>query len=90
MARYFVQASHSPDECLQGLDDIVAMGPQAIEQYDFGCAVGDHSNHVCFCTAEAASEAAVREMLPRGIRAKAQVTEVGKFTTDQIKSFHAA
>ncbi|HWC30937.1 MAG TPA: hypothetical protein VG845_12735 [Dehalococcoidia bacterium] len=90
MARYLVQANHSPDECLQGLDDILAQGAQALAGYDFGCAVGDHSNHVCFCSAEADSEAAVREMLPRGIRARAQITEVGKFTAEQVQSFHAA
>jgi hypothetical protein len=88
MARYFVQATHTPEECLQGLDDIIAVGPREIEKYDFGCAVGDHSNHVCYCFAEAADEAAVRAMLPRGIRAQAQVTEVGKFTVDQVTSFH--
>jgi hypothetical protein len=88
MARYLVQATHRPEECLQGLDDIIAQGSGEIERYDFGCAVGDHSNHVCFCSAEASSEAAVREMLPRGIRANAQVTEVGKFTVEQVRSFH--
>jgi hypothetical protein len=89
MARYLIQATHTPDQCLQGLDDIVAMGPNEIGRFDFGCAVGDHSNHVCFCSAEAPNEAAVREMLPRGIRAIATVTEVGKFTAEQVKSFHA-
>jgi hypothetical protein len=89
MARYLVQATHTPEECLQGLDDIVALGPQEIQRYDFGCAVGDHSNHVCFCSVEAASEAAAREMLPRGIRGKAQITEVGKYTADQVRAFHA-
>lgn len=90
MARYIIQATHTPEQCLKGLDDIVAQGPGEIERYDFGCAVGDHSNHVCFCTAEADSEAAVRSMLPRGIRDIAKVTEVGKFTAEQVKSFHAA
>jgi hypothetical protein len=90
MARYLIQATHTPDECLQGLDDIIAGGPGEIERYDFGCAVGDHSNHVCFCSTEADSEAAAREKLPRGIRSRAQITEVGKFTAEQVKSFHAA
>ncbi len=90
MARYLVQATHTPDQCLQGLDDIVAQGPNEIGRYDFGCAVGDHSNHVCFCSVEAGSEAAVRDMLPRGIRAIARVTEVGKFTAEQVKSFHGS
>jgi hypothetical protein len=90
MARYLVQATHTPEQCLAGLDDIIAMGPGQIDRYDFGCAVGDHSNHVCFCTAEAPDEAALREMLPRGIRSIALVTEIGKFTAEQVKSFHAA
>jgi hypothetical protein len=90
MARYLIQATHTAEQCLQGLDDIVAMGTGEIERYDFGCAVGDHSNHVCYCFAEAPSEAAAREMLPRGIRQVATVTEVGKFTAEQIKAYHAA
>ncbi len=89
MARYFIQASHSPAECLQGLDEILAQGPDVLSAYDFACAVGDHSNHTCQTTIEAANEAAARRTIPSLIRDRARIVEVGKFTPEQIRSFHA-
>ncbi len=88
MARYLIQTAHTPEECLQGLDDVLAQGSDVLARYDFGCAVGDHSNHVCYTSVEASSEAQARAQLPRSIADKANVTEVGKFTPTQIKSFH--
>jgi hypothetical protein len=88
MARYNVQATHTPEECLKTLDDIVASGQGAIDRYDFACAAGDHSNHVAYTTVEAASDAAAREQLPASMRAAAMVTEVGRLTAEQVRSFH--
>ncbi len=88
MARYLMQTIHTPAECLGGLDAILAKGPDTLSRYDFGCAVGDHSNHVCFCSLDAPSEAAARAQLPQTIAAKATVVEVGKFTAEQVRSFH--
>jgi hypothetical protein len=90
MARFFIQATHTPQECLQGLDEIVAQGPQALAGYDFGCAVGDHSNHVCQTTIEALDESAARMTIPSLIRDRAKIVEVGKFTPEQVRSFHAS
>jgi hypothetical protein len=58
--------------------------------YDFGCAVGNHSNHVCFCALDAPSEAEARAQLPQTIASKATIVEVGKFTPDQVRSFHSS
>ncbi len=60
-----------------------------LAQYDFGCAVGDHSNHTCYIRLEADGEAAARSMIAGPVATYAQV-EVGKFTEQQIRSFHAA
>jgi hypothetical protein len=90
MARYFIQASHTPEECLMGLDEILAQGPNMLASYDFGCAVGDHSNHVCQTTLEAPDEAAARQSIPSRIRDRARVTEIGKFTAEQVRSFHGS
>jgi hypothetical protein len=89
MPRYFIQASHTPAECLKGLDEILAQGPEALSRYDFGCAVGDHSNHVCQTTVEAADEVSARQSIPVLIRERASIVEIGKFTADQVRSFHA-
>jgi len=89
MSSYFMQASHTPEECLRGLDEILAQGPDVLSRYDFGCAVGDHSNHVCQTTIEAPDEAAARRSIPSLIRDRAGIVEIGKFTPDQVRSFHA-
>jgi hypothetical protein len=79
---------HTADGCLQTLDDVLALGSDALAHYDFACAVGDHSNHMCFTTVEAIDSVAARATLPQTVRANAQVIEVGKFTPEQIRSFH--
>ena len=88
MSQYFVQAAHTPEECLDGLDEILAQGPDVLARYSFGCAVGDHSNHTAFYTIEAASQAAARAALPERQRAGATVLEVGKFTPEQVRAAH--
>jgi hypothetical protein len=79
---------HTADGCLQTLDDVLALGSDALASYDFACAVGDHSNHTCYTTIEAMDAIAARAVLPPSVRAQAQVIEVGKFTPEQIRSFH--
>jgi hypothetical protein len=88
MSRFTIQAAHTPEGCLQTLDEVLALGPSALANYDFACAVGDHSNHMCYTIVEAANEAAARATLPERVRSTAQVVEVGKFTPEQIRSFH--
>jgi hypothetical protein len=90
MARFVIQSAHAPEECLATLDAAMAQGRNMLAQYDFGCAVGDHSNHVCYTTLEAENEAAARRLVAGPLASKATVVEVGKFTEDQIRSFHAA
>ncbi|HLG11916.1 MAG TPA: hypothetical protein VI876_09165 [Dehalococcoidia bacterium] len=89
MSRYAIQSMHTADGCLGTLDDILALGADALTHYDFGCAVGDHSNHTCYTTVEAMDAMAARAMLPASVRAQAQIIEVGKFTPAQIRSFHS-
>jgi hypothetical protein len=90
MARYFLQVSHTADECLQTLDEVLAQGPEVLATYDFGCAAGDHSNHVCYATIEATNGGAAREFVPAMFRERAQIVEVGKVTPEQIRSYHAS
>jgi hypothetical protein len=90
MARYTIQSTHSPQDCLATLDAALAQGRDMLAQYDFGCAVGDHSNHTCFVTLEAESETAARRLIAGPIAEQARVVEVGKFTEAQIRSYHAA
>ncbi len=88
MSKFLVQSTHTNDECLQTLDELVAQGSGAIDRWNFGCAVNNHSNHVCYGVVEASNSAAALGSLPAVMRSKAQATEVGKFSADQVKSFH--
>ena len=89
MARYLFQAAHTAEGCLATLDAALAQGRDTLARYDFGCAVGDHTNHTTYFSLEADSEAAARAMVGP-IANKGQLVEVGKFTEAQIRSFHAA
>jgi len=88
MARFLIQSPHTPEECLQALDEVLAQGPNVLAGYDFGCAIGDHSNHASYTLVEADNAAAARSTLPKLLSAKAVITEVGKFTPEQIRAFH--
>jgi hypothetical protein len=88
MSRYVIRSDHTAEGCLQTLDEVLALGPDALASYDFGCAVGDHSNHTCYTTVEAEDAVAALALLPQRVRAEARVVEVGKFKPEQILSFH--
>ena len=88
MPRYIVQSSHTAEECLKSLDEFLAQGEDKLAMWDFGCAAGDHSNHTAYSTLQAPDEASARSMMPGTLRPQARISEVGKFTGDQVRSFH--
>jgi hypothetical protein len=88
MARFHVEVQHTPQDCLASYDELVALGPGEIDKWDLGCAVGDHSNHVCYTVIEAPDLNQARAKVPSGTRGKAEITEVGKVTAEQVKAYH--
>jgi hypothetical protein len=82
---YLIESPHTKEECLQALDDVLARGPEFLARFDWGCMSGDHTG---WAVVEAGSETAARTMVPALVRGKARIVEVGKFTPEQIKSFH--
>lgn len=85
MPNYLIESPHTKEECLRALDYIVDKEPQLLDKMEFGCKAGEH---IGWATVEASSEAEARDKVPEFIRDKAHVVEVGKFTRDQIESFH--
>lgn len=85
MARYLIQSPHTPEECLQTLDECLAQGPEQLAKYDWGCMDDDHT---CYGVIEAGSKATVESLVPSSLRHKARIVELAKFTPEQIKSFH--
>ena len=85
MEKYIIESPHTKDECLRALDETLAEGPSVLNKFDWGCQTGDHTG---YAVVEADNETIVRNMVPTFLRNKARVIKVGKFTPEQIRSFH--
>ena len=82
---YLVSTPHTAAECLAALDEFVATDEKLLETMDWGCRDGDHTG---YARLHAASAAEAISRLPQNQRAKAKAVRLGKFTPEQIKSFH--
>jgi len=80
---YLIEAPHSPDECLQAMNQALGKGPRFLAQFDWGCV---EDRHTGWATVQAGSEAEARNMVPSVVRSKAHVTRVGKVTPDQVNA----
>ena len=82
---YMVIVPHTADQCLAALDEINAMGPKALADWDFGCKSGDHT---AYRMVTAGSEDEVRAMIPASGRDQAKIVKVGKFSMADLKMAH--
>jgi hypothetical protein len=82
---YVIESRHTEAECLNALDRIVAENPQLLDKCYMACMSG---NHTGWATVEAEDETKARNMLPSNLRGSAKITEVSRFTPEQIRSFH--
>ncbi len=80
---YLIEAPHSPDECVQAMDEALAKGPRFLAQFDWGCVEGEHTG---WATVEAENESEARSMVPAVVRSRARVVRVGKVTPDHINA----
>jgi len=83
-SRFFVTASHTPEECLKTLDEVNANRQKLLSTLEWGCMSGDHTFYGFI---DAQDEAAAKAMLPPSMKG-AKIVKVAKFSADQIKSFH--
>jgi hypothetical protein len=82
---YYVQATHTPEECLNMLVDLKSKGDAYLSKFEFGCMSGNHTGYAFL---EGTSEANVKQMMPKDIQATAKIQKVDKFTADQIEKLH--
>jgi hypothetical protein len=82
---YFVQSSHTPEQCVTTLTDMKSKGDPFLSKFQFGCMSGDHT---AYAFLEGKSEADVRASLPKDLQASAKIEKVDKFTSDQIEKLH--
>ncbi len=87
MARFMIESPHKPEECLKALDEELAKGKEVLDKFEFGCKAGDHTGYA-LVDSNTRNEA-LTKYVPSFIQEKARIVEVGKFTPDMIKSFHA-
>ena len=82
---YYIQVSHTPEQCLAELDRFSAETPEFLDKVEWGCMSGDHT---AYAFVMAANENEARAMLPESSRSRAKVVATSKLTVAQIKSFH--
>lgn len=83
--KYLITAPHTAAQCLEALDELEAHDKALLAKMDFGCRDGDHTGYL---TVDAASSDAALAKLPPKARAGAKAVKLGKFTPEQIASFH--
>ncbi|TRZ75492.1 MAG: hypothetical protein D4R97_02355 [Bacteroidetes bacterium] len=84
--KYFVIASHTPEQCMNNLVELKDKGGDAyLSKFYFGCMSGDHTGYAFL---DGNSEQDVRNMLPKGEQATAKIVKVEKFTVAQIDKMH--
>jgi hypothetical protein len=82
---YFVQTTHTPDQCLNNLNEMKGKGDAYLSKFEFGCMSGNHTGYAFL---EGTSEQNVREMLPKDAQANAKILKVDKFTVAQVENLH--
>lgn len=87
MANFLIEAPHTDAECLAAMDEIVAERPRLLDEFNWGCFSGVHTG---WANIEAESESAARNLLPNSQRDSWSVTEVTRFTEEQIRAEHEA
>ena len=85
MARFLIEVPHTQEECMKAMDEVSAMGPKALAQWDFGCEAGEH---VAWAIVTAPDEKTALEKVPEAERANAKVHKLTKLTAAQVKEMH--
>ncbi len=83
--KYIVETTHTNEECLRELDEIMKEGKEVLDEFYWGCEKGDHTG---YAIVEARNEVEARLLVPDFLRDKAKVVQVSQFTPDQIRSMH--
>ncbi|MGH2597923.1 MAG: hypothetical protein ACRDJ9_00895, partial [Dehalococcoidia bacterium] len=79
--RYLIESPHTPEECLQHQDEVLARGPEDLAVYDWGCMAGDHT---AWAVIEVSDRVTAEDRIPPFLRHKARVVELNKFTPEHV------
>lgn len=82
---YMVTTTHTPEQCLQALDEMAAKNKKLLGTMQWGCNSGDHTG---YAFVQAPSEEQALAQLPQTNRAGAKAVMVTKFTPEQLAAIH--
>lgn len=85
MAQFIVESKHTPESCLEALDEIMAYDPKLMDQLVWGCRSGEHTGWATF---EGESESEIANMFPEGMRKDSRIIPVEHFTAEQLEEAH--
>jgi hypothetical protein len=86
MSRYLIASRHTPEQCTQALDEVLAKGTDILDKFVYGCKEGDHTGYA-IVDADRLSNAMA--LVPDFLQEDACITKVTKFSPAEIRSFHA-
>jgi hypothetical protein len=81
MPLFEIESPHTKEECAGELQELQSK-KEVLNKFVWGCSTG---NHTAWALVEAQNENAARDLVPKTVRSKAKVTQVQKFTPEQIK-----
>jgi hypothetical protein len=82
---YFIEVTHTPEQCLKTLDEVKDMGKDKLMKWEWGCMSGNHTGYLMV---EANNQAEALNWVPMDERSSAKVIKLNKFSMDQIAEFH--
>ncbi|MCX9080772.1 MAG: hypothetical protein OIN83_01090 [Candidatus Methanoperedens sp.] len=89
MSKYAVESPHTPEKCLQALDEVREKGEDTLKKFAFGCKSGENTDWVYIDSyIDANSKKEALETVPEFLRNKVGAQEVGRFTPEEIRAAH--
>ena len=85
MTKYVVESTHTPEECLEALDEMLEKGEDVLKKFAFGCKSGEHTG---WAYVDADSEREAMEIVPEPLQNKARAHQVSKYTPEEIRAAH--
>jgi hypothetical protein len=82
---YLIEVTHTPEECLKTLDEVKALGPSKLNQWNWGCKYG---NHTGYTIVKATSESEALSNVPADERGNAKLYPLSKFSVEEIAAIH--
>ena len=85
MTMFLIESPHTPDECMNVMDEVNKSGSKELASWHWGCMSG---NHTGYRMVMATDENAALARVPADVRAKAHAYKVSTMTPAQLDAAH--